>query len=34
MSRQKPNGEWGQEAIEGVFNKTTSVTYPNYKFAW
>ncbi|MBW0496538.1 hypothetical protein O181_036253 [Austropuccinia psidii MF-1] len=34
MSRQKPNGEWEQEAIEGVFNKTTSVMYPNYKFCW
>ncbi|KAH9811956.1 terpenoid cyclases/protein prenyltransferase alpha-alpha toroid [Melampsora americana] len=34
MSRQLRNGEWEAEAIEGVFNKTTSVMYPNYKFAW
>lgn len=34
MSRQKPNGEWEQESVEGVFNKTTSVTYPHYKFSW
>ncbi|KAG0149788.1 hypothetical protein CROQUDRAFT_653055 [Cronartium quercuum f. sp. fusiforme G11] len=36
MSRQKSNGEWDEEeeSIKGVFNKTTSVTYPNYKFAW
>lgn len=32
MSRQQPNGEWLQEAIEGVFNKTCMITYPNYKF--
>ncbi|KAJ3137423.1 Lanosterol synthase (Oxidosqualene--lanosterol cyclase) [Physocladia obscura] len=29
MSRQQPNGEWLQEAIEGVFNHNC---YPNYKF--
>lgn len=23
MSRQQPNGEWLQEGIEGVFNKST-----------
>jgi lanosterol synthase len=32
MSRQQPNGEWLQEAIEGVFNKSCMITYPNYKF--
>ena len=32
MSRQQPNGEWLQEAIEGVFNKTCGISYPNYKF--
>lgn len=28
MSRQLPNGEWAQEAIEGVFNKSWYVTSP------
>ena len=33
MDRQKANGEWKQEeAIEGVFNKSTVCSYPNYKF--
>ena len=32
MSRQKSNGEWEQEAIEGVFNKNCMISYPNYKF--
>nr|Q96WJ0.1 RecName: Full=Lanosterol synthase; AltName: Full=2,3-epoxysqualene--lanosterol cyclase; AltName: Full=Oxidosqualene--lanosterol cyclase; Short=OSC [Pneumocystis carinii]AAK82993.1 lanosterol synthase [Pneumocystis carinii] len=32
MSRQQPNGEWKQEAIEGVFNKNCMISYPNYKF--
>ncbi|KAL5037723.1 hypothetical protein BDEG_25741 [Batrachochytrium dendrobatidis JEL423] len=32
MSRQLPNGEWPQEAIEGVFNKNCMISYPNYKF--
>ncbi|KAF2021085.1 terpene synthase [Aaosphaeria arxii CBS 175.79] len=32
MSRQQPNGEWKQEAIEGVFNKSCMISYPNYKF--
>ena len=32
MSRQQPNGEWLQEAIEGVFNKSCMISYPNYKF--
>lgn len=32
MSRQQPNGEWLQEALEGVFNKTCGISYPNYKF--
>ncbi|KAI9676326.1 MAG: Lanosterol synthase (Oxidosqualene--lanosterol cyclase) [Caeruleum heppii] len=30
--RQQPNGEWHQEAIEGVFNKSCMISYPNYKF--
>ncbi len=32
MDRQQPNGEWLQEAIEGVFNKSCMISYPNYKF--
>ncbi|KAG9296972.1 hypothetical protein G9A89_001810 [Geosiphon pyriformis] len=34
MSRQLPNGEWKQEAIEGVFNKNCMISYPNYKFSF
>jgi lanosterol synthase len=32
MDRQQPNGEWKQEAIEGVFNKSCMISYVNYKF--
>ncbi|KAF2685400.1 terpene synthase [Lentithecium fluviatile CBS 122367] len=32
MRRQQRNGEWLQEAIEGVFNKSCMISYPNYKF--
>lgn len=32
LSRQQTNGEWLQEAIEGVFNCSCMITYPNYKF--
>jgi lanosterol synthase len=32
MSRQMGNGEWKQEAVEGVFNKSCVISYPNYKF--
>jgi lanosterol synthase len=34
MSRQQPNGEWLQEAIEGVFNKSCMISYPNYKYTF
>lgn len=34
MSRQQKNGEWLQEAIEGVFNKSCMISYPNYKFVF
>lgn len=34
MDRQQPNGEWKQEAIEGVFNKSCCISYPNYKFTF
>ncbi|KIM93937.1 hypothetical protein OIDMADRAFT_106855 [Oidiodendron maius Zn] len=30
--RQQPNGEWLQEGIEGVFNRSCMISYPNYKF--
>jgi lanosterol synthase len=32
MGRQQSNGEWLQEGIEGVFNKSCMISYPNYKF--
>jgi lanosterol synthase len=32
MDRQQSNGEWLQESIEGVFNKSCGISYPNYKF--
>ncbi|KAF9937394.1 Lanosterol synthase (Oxidosqualene--lanosterol cyclase) [Modicella reniformis] len=31
MARQKPDGQWQQEAIEGIFNHSCSISYPNYK---
>ncbi|PYI01596.1 terpene synthase [Aspergillus sclerotiicarbonarius CBS 121057] len=31
MSRQQQNGEWYQEDVEGVFNNTCMIGYPNYK---
>lgn len=34
MDRQQPNGEWLQESIEGVFNKSCMISYPNYKFTF
>lgn len=34
MGRQQANGEWPQEAIEGVFNKSCMISYPNYKFTF
>ncbi|KAL1914568.1 uncharacterized protein VTP21DRAFT_8193 [Calcarisporiella thermophila] len=34
MTRQQPNGEFKQEAVEGVFNHTCTISYPNYKFAF
>jgi lanosterol synthase len=34
ISRQQKNGEWLQEAIEGVFNHNCMISYPNYKFAF
>ncbi|PYH98377.1 lanosterol synthase [Aspergillus ellipticus CBS 707.79] len=34
MSRQQANGEWLQESIEGVFNQSCMISYPNYKLYW
>ncbi|THH19446.1 hypothetical protein EW146_g1727 [Bondarzewia mesenterica] len=34
MSRQLPDGSWPQEAIEGVFNKSCAISYPNFKFSF
>ena len=34
MDRQQPNGEWLQESIEGVFNKSCMISYPNYKLTF
>ncbi|KAM3507803.1 hypothetical protein MY11210_007006 [Beauveria gryllotalpidicola] len=34
VDRQQANGEWLQEAIEGVFNKSCMISYPNYKFTF
>lgn len=34
IDRQQDNGEWLQEAIEGVFNKSCMISYPNYKFTF
>lgn len=34
MDRQQPNGEWLHEAIEGVFNKSCTIEYTNYKFTF
>ncbi|KAG2011451.1 lanosterol synthase [Coprinopsis cinerea AmutBmut pab1-1] len=34
MDRQLPDGSWAQEAIEGVFNKSCAISYPNFKFSF
>lgn len=34
MERQQANGEWLQEAIEGVFNKSCMISFPNYKYTF
>ncbi|KAK4157097.1 terpenoid cyclases/protein prenyltransferase alpha-alpha toroid [Chaetomidium leptoderma] len=31
VGRQQASGEWLQEGIEGVFNRTCMIGYPNYK---
>lgn len=32
ISRQLPSGEWKFEEIEGVFNHSCAIEYPNYRF--
>lgn len=34
IDRQLPDGSWPQEAIEGVFNKNCTISYPNFKFSF
>ncbi|KZT09915.1 terpene synthase [Laetiporus sulphureus 93-53] len=34
MSRQKADGSWSQEAMEGIFNKSVTIAYPNFKFSF
>ncbi|KAJ6576339.1 terpene synthase [Mycena sp. CBHHK59/15] len=33
-SRQLPDGSWAQEAVEGIFNKTCTIFYPNFKLVF
>jgi lanosterol synthase len=28
------DGSWAQEAIEGMFDRTVAVSYPNFKFSF
>ncbi|MCJ1441018.1 MAG: Lanosterol synthase (Oxidosqualene--lanosterol cyclase) [Stictis urceolatum] len=32
MGRQMADGGWAQEGIEGVFNKSCMISYPNYRY--
>jgi len=34
MARQNPDGSWSQEAMEGIFNKSVTIAYPNFKFSF
>ncbi|EGC47128.1 oxidosqualene:lanosterol cyclase [Histoplasma capsulatum var. duboisii H88] len=34
MTKQEANGEWSQNGIEGVFNQSCMISYPNYKLYW
>ncbi|EGE83049.1 Lanosterol synthase erg7A [Blastomyces dermatitidis] len=34
MKKQSRNGEWPQNGIEGVFNQSCMISYPNYKLYW
>ena len=31
MSRQRPDGDWEQEGITGVFNRSCGITYSQYR---
>jgi len=31
MNNQFPNGDWPQQSITGVFNKTCGISYTNYR---
>ena len=31
MQRQQPNGDWPQDAISGVFNRSCGITYSAYR---
>jgi len=31
IARQSPNGDWAQEDISGIFNRTCSITYTSYR---
>ncbi|KAM0755369.1 terpene synthase [Meredithblackwellia eburnea MCA 4105] len=33
-SRQRADGSWDREGIEGVFNHAVAFTYPNFRFSW
>ena len=28
---QTPDGDWAQEGVSGIFNRTCSITYANYR---
>ncbi|WFD36580.1 lanosterol synthase [Malassezia cuniculi] len=34
MQRQRDDGSWAQEQIEGIFNHNCAISYPNYKFSF
>jgi lanosterol synthase len=33
-ARGAQDGSWPQEAIEGIFNNSCAISYPNFKFAF
>ena len=34
LNRRFQDGSWPQEAIEGIFSKTCTITYPNFRVAF
>lgn len=34
MHKRKQDGSWPVEAMEGIFNKSCTITYPNFKFSF